>query len=85
MLNSVSKDPPTNSAKIGVYALSDEPIQFWIIRNRQDTLEAVQIAASGKVKCSYTIRGLSELPEFVFSCMFRLSINNSHTNNQGVR
>lgn len=33
----------------------------WTYRNRQQSNEAVSIAASGKVECRYTIRGLSEL------------------------
>jgi D-arabinose 1-dehydrogenase-like Zn-dependent alcohol dehydrogenase len=35
----------------------------YIIRNRQDAVEAVAIAASGKVKVKYTMRGLSEINE----------------------
>ena len=32
-------------------------------RNRQQAIEAVNLAATGKVRCHYTLRGLSELNE----------------------
>lgn len=32
-------------------------------RNRQDAREALDIAARGKVKCHYTVKGLSDLKE----------------------
>ena len=34
------------------------------LSNRQQAIEAVKIAAAGKVKCRYSIRGLSELERY---------------------
>jgi propanol-preferring alcohol dehydrogenase len=34
-----------------------------LFRNRQDPLEALDIAASGKVKVHYVVKPLSDLPE----------------------
>lgn len=33
--------------------------------DRQTSVEAVEIAAAGKVKCNYVVRGLSELEAYV--------------------
>ena len=33
--------------------------------DRQTSVEAIEIAASGKVKCNYVVRGLSELETYV--------------------
>lgn len=37
------------------------------VGNRQDALEAINIAATGAVKCHYKTRKLSEIAEFVLS------------------
>ena len=32
-----------------------------VCRNRQDTIEALDIAAQGKVKCQYELKGLKDI------------------------
>ncbi|KAH8116728.1 mannitol-1-phosphate dehydrogenase [Phellopilus nigrolimitatus] len=51
------------SAAVLLVALRGLTIRGSFIGNRQQTIEAVNIAAAGKVKCIYSIRGLSELNE----------------------
>lgn len=36
-----------------------------LARNRQDAREALDIAARGKVKCYYVVKGLGDLKEYV--------------------
>ncbi|KAH8101648.1 mannitol-1-phosphate dehydrogenase [Phellopilus nigrolimitatus] len=51
------------SAPVLLVAARGLTIRGSFIGNRQETIEAVNIAAAGKVKCTYSIRGLSELNE----------------------
>ena len=45
---------------VGGYGLN---IKGSLIGNRKQSIEAVQLAAAGKVKVNYTVRGLSEVNE----------------------
>ncbi|KLO13054.1 GroES-like protein [Schizopora paradoxa] len=47
---------------IPIIAVKGLTIRGCFVANRQDSNEAVRIAASGKVKCNYSVRGFSELP-----------------------
>jgi alcohol dehydrogenase, propanol-preferring len=48
------------------YILRASLLIIRICSNRQDAIEALDIAARGKVKCHYVVRGLSDLKECVF-------------------
>lgn len=53
-------------------------IQGVFTGDRQTAVEAVEIAASGKVKCNYVVRGLSEL-EACVACVLFVGLYLSYT------
>jgi alcohol dehydrogenase, propanol-preferring len=39
------------------------------VGNRQDAVEAVEIAASGAVKCHYSMRKMADIAKYVLCCI----------------
>jgi len=62
-LMTVGLPPAVLSVPILLITLKGLNIRGSMLGNRQEFREAISIAASGKVKVKYSIRGLSELPQ----------------------
>jgi len=54
------------------------------VGTRQDALEAIEIAATGHVKCTYKKLGLKDIEKYVHSCYDGSNID-AHCNYQSLR